>query len=181
MKALKHFLNVAPAMLMWLVLSVFLWGFVFNLITDVPAEEKVVLFIDAPVTEETHLALRLQEAMGEAALTVQVRPFSYAMMSAEELENADLYILSRSAMDTYRQWLAPLPQDMYTGTLINLDGQPYGIMVHAAATGEGVAEEHIGYEQLDYYLCVGVNSLHVQGLENAVDNRAVACALALLD
>lgn len=185
MNKMKRFFDLVPALLMWLMLSIFLWGFVFNILTEVPAAEKVVLFIDAPLTEETALAVSLEKTTGEGIRMVQVRPFSYAMMSSEALEAADLYIIGASSVETYRDWLAPLPPELQAGEVLSLDGQPLGVKVFDAATGEGIASEHIGYNHPskvleDHYLCVGVKSLHVQSHEHAVDNEAVTCALALL-
>lgn len=185
MNKLKRFFDLVPAMLLWLMLSIFLWGFVFNILTDVPAGEKIALFIDAPLTDETSLAVSLEKSVGDGIRMVQVRPFSYAMMSSEALEAADLYIIGESSIETYRAWLAPLPEELQTGEVLSLDGQPLGVKVFDAATGEGVAAEHIGYAHPskaleDHYLCIGVNSLHVQSHENAQDNEAIACALALL-
>ncbi|MBE5803551.1 MAG: hypothetical protein E7316_03465 [Clostridiales bacterium] len=186
MRKIKRFFDVVPAMLMWLMLSIFLWGFVFNILTDVPAAEKVVLFIDAPLTQETHLAVTLEEAAGETIKMVQVRPFSYAMMGSDAIEAADLYIVGESSVETYRDWFAPLPRELQTGTLLELDGRPLGVRVYDAATSEGIAAEYIGYTHPgktaeDHYLFIGVNSLHVKDHDNAVDNQAVTCALALLN
>ncbi len=186
MKKMKRFFDIVPAMLLWLMLSIFLWSFVFNLLTDVPAAEKVVVFIDAPLTNETQLAVALEEAAGDTIRMVQVRSFAYAMMSSEEIEHADVYIIGESAWETYRDWFAPLPEDLQTGTLLHLDGQPWGVKIYDAASGKGIAPEIIGYAAPgkvveDHYLLIGKNSLHVQSHEGAVDHEAVACALALLN
>lgn len=185
MNKIKHFFNLVPAMLMWLMLSIFLWGFVFNILTDVPAAEKLVLFIDAPLTDETALAVSLEETAGDAIRMVQVRPFSYALMSSEAIEAADLYIIGESSIADYGDWFSPLPEELCTGTLLEKDGQPMGVKVFDAATGEGIALEHIGYTHPsktaeDHYLLVGKNSLHVKTHENAVDNEAVTCAVMLM-
>ena len=185
MKKMKRFLDLVPAMLLWAMLSIFLWSFVFGLLTDVPAAEKLVVFIDAPLTEENRLALQLEESAGDTIRMVQVRSFAYAMMGSEEIENADVYIIGESTAADYREWFTPLPQELQTGTLLDMDGQAYGVKVYDAASGEGLAPEIIGYTYPgkaaeDHYLFIGKNSLHVQTHENAVDHQAVACALTLL-
>lgn len=185
MKRMKRFFDLVPAMLLWAMLSIFLWSFVFNFLTDADPAEKLVVFIDAPLTEETRLALALEEAAGDAISMVQVRSFAYAMMGSEEIERADVYIVGESAADDYRDWFAPLPEALQTGTLLELDGVPCGVKVYDAATGEGLAPEIIGYTapgkvHEDHYLFIGKNSLHASGHENAVDNEAVSCALTLL-
>ncbi|MBQ7866447.1 MAG: hypothetical protein IJ350_08805 [Clostridia bacterium] len=181
----RRFSDMVPALLLWALLSIFLWSFVFNFLTDVPQEEKLVLFIDAPLTEETRLAVQLEDVADEHIQMVQVRSFDYAMMSSHEIENADLYIIGESSIAEYGDWFAPLPEALRTGTLLEKDGQPIGVKVYDAASGEGVAVEVIGYAHPskvveDHYLLVGKNSLHVQSHEDAVDDEAVNCALALL-
>lgn len=185
MKKMKRFFDLVPAMLLWAMLSIFLWSFVFNFLTDADPAEKLVVFIDAPLTEETRLALQLEETAGDTIRMVQVRPFSYAMMGSEEIERADIYIIGESAAAEYRDWFAPLPEDLQTGTLWEADGVPCGVKVYDAATGVGLAPEIIGYTapgkpHEDHYLFIGKNSVHVQDHENAVDDLAVACALTLL-
>lgn len=186
MKKMKGFFDLTPAMLLWLMLSVFLWGFVFNILTDADPAEKLVIFIDAPLAQEAQLAASLEEITTEPVTMVQVRSFEYAMMSSEEIERADIYIVAASQAETFRDWFAPLPEALQgAGELLMMDGQPWGVKIHDAQSGEGAAAAHIGYAapgraQEDYYLFVGVRSLHVQGHENAVDDQAVACALRLL-
>ncbi len=185
MKRIKRFLDILPALVLWAMLSVFLWSFVFNFLTDVPPAEKVVLFIDAPLTNETRLAVQLEEAVAESIDMVQVRSFAYAMMGSEEIEAADLYIIGESTIGDYADWFAPLPQELRIGTLLEKNGQPLGVKVWDAVAGEGLAPEIIGYTfpgkvVEDHYLLVGKNSLHVKTHEDAVDNEAVTCALELL-
>lgn len=186
MRKIRRFLDTLPALVLWAMLSIFLWSFVFNFLTDVPAAEKVVLFIDAPLTGETQLAVKLEETAGESIKMVQVRSFAYAMMGSEEIENADLYIIGASGIAEYADWFAPLPQELRTGTLLEQNGQPIGVKVWDATAKEGLAPEIIGYTfpgkvLEDHYLLVGRNSLHVQSHDKAVDNEAVACALELLN
>lgn len=186
MRRIRQFFDLAPAMLMWLMLSIFLWGFVFNILTDAPAREKLTIFIDAPLTEETALAVKLEGITEAPVRMVQVRAFSYAMMSSEDIENADLYIVSASQLETYQDWFAPLPEALQAqGETFTADGVPLGLKVYDAATDQGAASLHIGYAapgkaNEDHYLCIGRNSLHVLSNENAVDDQAVTCAAYLV-
>jgi len=187
MKKLKAFFDLFPMMLLWLVLSIILWGFVFNHLTDAPPENKIVIFIDAALTDETRLAVQLEEETVSPVKMVQVRPFSYAMMGGESIENADLYIVGASQAETYRDWFGPLPQGLQNaGEVMEMNGIPMGVKVYDAATRTGAAAAFILYEDPskpaeDYYLFCGVGSLHVQGHENALDDQAVSCALQLME
>lgn len=185
-KIMKGFFDLTPAMLLWLMLSVFLWGFVFNILTDADPEEKIVVFIDAPLAQEVQLAASLETDLIEPVTMVQVRAFEYAMMSSEEIERADIYIVPASQAQTYKDWFSPLPEALQgAGEVLAIDGQPCGVRIYDALSGAGAAASHIGYAapgqpQEDYYLFIGSRSLHVQGHEGAVDDQAVACALRLL-
>ena len=44
MRVLKNILGQLHVYVVWLILSAVLWGFVFNFVTDAPAEKKLVLF-----------------------------------------------------------------------------------------------------------------------------------------
>lgn len=175
MKKLKPFFDLLPAMLLWLMLSIFLWGFVFSALTDIPSQEKITLFVDAPLVQEARLAASLEEAIDAPLRAVQVRAFAYAMMSSDEIEQADLYIVSAADVEAYRDWFAPLPPALQARGELMLDGQPYGIRVYDAAGQTGIALENISYGSQDYYLLFGANSLHLE------DGQAAACGLLLLN
>ena len=125
--------------------------------------------------------------LGLNRAVVQVRPFSYAMMGGESIENADLYIVGASQAETYRDWFGPLPQGLQNaGEVMEMNGIPMGVKVYDAATRTGAAAAFILYEDPskpaeDYYLFCGIGSLHVQGHENALDDQAVSCALQLME
>jgi len=187
MKKFRRIWDLVPLILLWLMFSAFLWSFVFNLLTDAPPENKIVLFADAPVTDDVGLALALEEVIADPVRMAQARSFSYAMMGSEEIENADLYIVSASQVQTYRDWFAPLPQELLAaGEVLEMEGVPLGVKIYDAASGKGAASQYIVYaypgrEQEDYYLFLGVNSLHLLSHENAADHQAAACALRLLE
>ena len=43
MKTIWQVMKLIPLLILWLMFSIFLWGFVFNLITDAPREQKITL------------------------------------------------------------------------------------------------------------------------------------------
>lgn len=187
MKKFSRFFDLVPLMLLWLMLSVFLWSFVFNLLTETAPENKIVLFADAPLTDDADLAVMLEEVIKAPVEMVQVRSFSYAMMDSSAIESADLYIVSAGQAETYREWFAPLPETLQSqGELLLMDGVPFGVKVYDAASATGAAGAFITYawpgmENADYYLFLGRNSLHLLTNEKAADDQAIACALRLLE
>ncbi len=187
MKAFRKVIALIPLLILWLMLSIFLWGFVFNLITEAPREQKITLCVDAETPGKTDLAVLLEERLGEKVRMVKVRPFSYAMFDSGTLTGADLFIVPASRAETYLEWFAPLPQELLNKNgVLTIGGVPYGVPAYNAAADTGIAKEHIQYistdgEKEDFYLFFGKNSVHLAENENAIDHTAVDAAQILFD
>ena len=174
----KLFLSLIPAMLMWLVLSVIGWGFVYARVTTYAPEEKIALYVDGQVPGQKAMGLEMETVQQTGIRAVEVRPFSYAMFGADELRNADLFIIPRENLDLYRECFAPWPKGMETeGVFHAWDGVNYGLKVYDAETKEGMAKSYILYENhlyvpQDYYLFFGNQSVHMEdGLAVEYANR----------
>ena len=179
MKKRSKIWSLLPALLLWVIFSVLVWGSVFVRITDAPRENKITLYADAKMPLDTALSVALEEVRAAGIRMVQARPFSYAMFDGGPLETADLLILPASHADTYRDWLGPLPEEMAAlGECLLRDGAPWGLKVYDVQTHAGAAAAYIEYEAVetpeDYYLFFGVNSLHIE------DGKAVLYAKKLL-
>lgn len=183
MRKLKKVFDLLPLFVLWAMLSALLWGFVFTHITDTDRARKLVLCVDAPVTGETEFALEIKKETGEGIRLVRVRSFSYAMMDAKTLEEADLYLIPEDHLETYRDWLLPLPDRLRAaGPVKELDGVPVGVLARDMANGKGVYPQWVQYrEDQNYYICLGGKSLHVTGPDGAVDGEAEEAALRLLN
>lgn len=180
MKRIKSALSLAAPLTLWLLISVFLWGFVFLQITDAPRAEKIVLSVDARIPDEAALAARLEEGLGAGVRMVKARQFTYAMFDEKELTSSDLFVVPASHAEGYRDWFAPLPADLRDAEgLLCWDGKAWGVPVRGAA-GDFILYTPPGGEEEAYYLFFGKASLHVSGLENAVDNEAVSAARRFL-
>ena len=186
MGKIRKFLSLIPALIIWLMLSALVWGFVFTRITDTDPAHKLTLFIDAPVTDATTLAVQLEDHLGGNIRMVKVHPFTYAMLDGEQLKAADLYIIRADRMETYREWLLPLPEEMRgRGKEYIRDGAAWGILIYDAEKKTGIATNCVNYlppgePDENYYLCFGSQSMHIQGQKNAVDNAAADAAKLLL-
>lgn len=192
MKHLKRFFDLVPALILWLMLSVFLWGWIFTFLTDTKPENKLSLFVDAAVTDGTGLAVRLEEALLDDRIRmVKVHPFTYAMLDSEPLRHADVYLVRASHIEEYRDWFAPLPESFADAMQVEddsiyvLEDAEYGIRIWNAAESTGIAQHYIDYHDPalpdeDYYLFFGRESLHLTGNENGLDDKAVQLAEELL-
>lgn len=187
MNKVRRFFSLVPALVLWLMLSVLVWGFVFTRITDTDPAHKITLFVDSEVTDATALAVKLEENLHGNIRMVKVHPFNYAMLDGSPLRAADLFIIRADHMETYRDWLLPLPEPL-RGTeaeYIN-GGVSWGLLAYNAETKSGIAADCINYQPLgepaeDYYLCFGNQSRHIRTQMDAVDNAAADAAAILMD
>ena len=193
MKKVKQLWNLLPAMILWLMLSAFFWGWIFTFLTDTEPENKLTLFVDAAVTDGTGLAVKLEESLlSDTIRMVKVHPFSYAMLDGEQLRCSDAFIVRASHVEEYREWFAPLPSEFAAcadpadaSVLLLPDGAPCGLRVYEAATGEGIAAEYISYHDPalpdeDFYLIFGKASVHLTANGGGLDDEAVRLAEAFL-
>ena len=187
MNKFRKFLSLIPLLILWLMLSVLVWGFVFTRITDTDPAHKLTLFIDTEVTDATGLAVKLEENLTGNIRMVKVHPFSYAMLDGGPLRSADLFIICADHMETYREWLSPLPQEMRGSEAeYALDGESWGILAYDSKTQTGIASNHINYlppgePEKDYYLCFGNQTVHRSDRPDAIDNAAVDAAKLLMN
>ena len=176
MKLLKNIWSQLHLYLLWGMASVLIWGLVFSFLTDAPPEKKVTLFIDVEECRDQALREELEKDLPEGIRMIQVHPFSYAMFNEQTLLDADLYIVPASNIEDYHESFLLLP-----GAEIAEGREEGGILVHSAASGDGIAASYIGYDQAeDYYLFFGVNSLHASPLSGRGDDAAFAVADTLL-
>ena len=187
MRYLKKIVTLIPLLILWLMLSIILWGFVFNLITDAPPREKITLCVDAETPGAVELAVLLEEKLNGQVRMVKVRPFEYAMFDSGTLTGADLFIVPASHAETYQEWFCPLPAELKNQDLIlEIGGVPFGVRAFDASADKGIASGCIRYAEPgtvteDYYLLFGNESVHLSQNENAVDNAAVYAACCLFD
>lgn len=186
MSKMKKLLSLVPALVLWFMLSVLVWGFVFTRVTDTDPAHKITLFVDAEVTDATALAVRLEEHLNGNIRMAKVHPFTYAMLDGGELRAADLFIIRADHMETYQEWLVPLPEDMRgNAPEYSQENVPWGILAYDAEAQAGIALGYINYlppgePEANYYLCFGNQSVHIATQENAVDNAALDAANLLL-
>ena len=182
-----RFFSLVPGLILWGMFSLLLWCWIFSLITDTAPAKKISLYVDGTVSRPVELAAMLEEILPEGIRMVKVHPFSYAMMDSESIRRADLFILPEQEIDVYREWLAPLPEDLSPepqGLLVR-DSIPLGIPVYDAeaalcAAGSCISYAESGYPDQTWYLCFGSQSLHTPGVPGALDSTAVMIAESLI-
>jgi len=168
MRVLKNILSQLHVYLVWLILGAVGWGFIFGIVTDAPAEKKLVLFAEVESIRDRELAVRLEENKPRGIRLVQVHSFDYVMFDEAGLLNADLYIVPAGSVETYRDSFLPLDADKLppdTPELLELEGGACGIRVWDGE--QGCAASYIDYGEGEYYLFLGANSLHAGETDDA--------------
>ena len=183
MSKFRQFTRQIPLLIIWLMASGLLWSFVFLRITDADPAHKIVVFVDAETTGAEDLAAELFDQRRGNIRTVQVRPFTYAMLDSNQLTNADLYIVPESDMLIYLDWFAPCPDGFTQDAYVNPeDGLSYGLLIRDPSDPDSLFSRYIQFVPEErYYLCFGKNSLHLNGQTEAGDNEAVYFADILLN
>ena len=154
MKVLKNIGSQFYLYLLWLLVSVLLWGWIFTMITDTTPDKKITIFIDAYAVEDKALSIELEKSMPDGIKMIRVRSFSYAMFQESSILGADIFIVKESEIELYR--------DSFRGE---------GIKVYDARTGQGAARQFIRYTAdeatEDYYLFYGAESVHTGNKDEA--------------
>ena len=179
----RQFARQIPLLIIWLMASALIWGFVFTRITDTSRENKIVIFVDAETPGAAELEMKLNAWAREDIRMVQVRPFSYAMLDGSVISNADLYIVKTSDLNTYQDWFRPYPDDFKSiMPAWEQDGICLAQMLSSPLLSHDPYRNHIRFEGTEpYWLCFGANSIHLAGNEGAVDDEAAYFARVLLE
>ena len=164
MKVLKNIFSRIHIFLLWLIVSFIFWSWIFTLVTDVPAAEKVTVYCHVPGIQDTALAAALEEHMPEGLRMIKVHSFDYVMFDVESIGLGDVFIIPASEVEPFAGDLAPV-------------GEELGVKVYDAATGDGVAMAYIQYGAAgeDFYLFLGAQSIHLE------DGKALEVAMLLLE
>ena len=169
------------AYVMCIFIAIMLWGWIFNLLTQIKTEEKVSVFIGSYTTgfEKTN---ELNENRPEYLKVVEVNAYSVndgmfnTFLSVFGYEVGDILILPESRLreDTCAGYFAEISAT-YQGVFENLgyyttdDGKAYGIKIHDKETHQS-AISSIDYGQEDkeqnYYLLFNKKSVHLSDLSD---------------
>lgn len=162
LRFLQRLREMIPLLLAWTVVAGMLGGFIFLRVTDAPPENKITIYMDGKIQNAAELAYRLERQLPAPIRKVQIRPFTYAMFSSEELRSADLYIVPRAHLAEYRDWFLPDQE---------------GKVMYDPEEGLSIAEKWLIYESPEPYLLLrGAGSCH---REDGLAERAAATLLML--
>ena len=171
MGKIKKLASQLPLLVVWALLSVILWGWIFTLVTSPSAQNKLTIAVDGTVRDSTAWAVEMEKIGAEQISRCMVYPFSYALMSTQTLENADLLIISEEDLPEKLDWLACIPEAFLSEdvTFFESEGIKYGILIENAARS-ALEKQVLLDEAQSYYLCFGKQSVHNEEIPGAVDN-----------
>lgn len=205
MRIVKTLLSNFHRYLLWLLISVFLWGWIFVYSTDTSPDKKVVLYYNAPGANDEQLSIELEKSLPEGIEMVKVFPFSHSAFDTEAPEEADVFIVSESDAVKISGNLQPI--ERRSDDDLAVDGVCLGWRVYTPETGEGSAASFIRYAgrkdipegaiplpsgetddkvsiefraDENYYICFNKSSLHIGLLNGSADNAAFTIAESFL-
>ena len=169
--------------LLWATVSLFLWAWIFTLITDAPAGKKLVLYADCPAMERQALDAVLEADMPENIRFVEARTFSDEMFQPSNLATGDLFILSSRQIERYLPRCAPLEAAAFSERLLyETEEKAYGVCVYDEARGIAIGTRYVAYIPGEtYYLFFNVNSLHLGAWNDSADDGALRAARIFLE
>ncbi len=180
---------------------------IFINVDSVPARNKITFFVNTFQDSAKDLEDVLYEARPEGITRVRTHMFSYALLSMREIQEADVFVIHKSDMDTFKENFVPLtafedahPEMEY----LLVDGVPAAIKIYDAETDTGSARSFLKYripepdpdtphevnpdavyaENEDYYLFFSNESRHSAGLSEEApegDDAAVRMVLYFMD
>lgn len=153
---LKNILSQWHKYLLWALLSLLFWPWIFSLVTEVPANSKLVLCVDAPALQEEEMARALSGELPEGIRQLAVHRFEYYLFDQKELSRADVYLVPESSAAAYAWAYLPLAEaglDPGGHAVWEQDGVALGIYL------EGTAGGFLGPEER-WLLCFGSGSVH---------------------
>jgi len=160
---MKKLTRQLPLLIIWLILSVILWGFVFNFLTDTTADKKIVIMIDAQLENEVSLAVLLEGLHSDTVKMVKVHPFTYALMDASAVASADILIIAEGDIEQYQDYIMPVSEEFGC--------EESGILL-TGQIDRWLAEY---CRNVNYYLCFGNSGAHI------TDGEAIKYAKALIE
>ncbi len=180
MRVLKNIVSQLHTYIVWALLSAVFWGFIFGMITDAPAERKIVIFADALHCEDKALDIALERTKPAGIRMIRAHTFDYTLFDETGLLNADIYLVPEEKAADYIESYSPLDPAALPWTdaeLWSWEGTAYGVKLDGARSYFSFRPP--GEEEGDVYLFFGVNSLHTASLNGSADDAALQVALDL--
>ena len=182
MNAVKGILRNLHRYTLWLIVSVVLWAWIFTLITDAPAQNKLLLYAEVPAMDREGLSAVLEADMPGSIRFVEARPFMDEMFSPANVAAGDVFIVSESQVENYRDAFSPLDRAAFPGrTFYEIDGGACGVCVFDEAAGIRIGTRYVTYGPGErYFLFFNAKSGHLGAQNGSRDDAALRAAQTFL-
>ena len=149
MKFLKGLKNHFHIYILWILIVLFLWSPIFELMTDTVPSKKIIMYINVYAYDDPGLDAAMEGGLSKGQKMVQVKTFSDGQREPNKFLTADLYLCGDADFLTVRDCSLPLtefkekhPEYEYC----EFDGVPYGVKVFDYETEEGAMKSYITYK-----------------------------------
>ena len=182
MNAVKGILRNLHRYTLWLIVSVVLWAWIFTLITDAPAQKKLLLYAELPAMDREALSAALEQDMPENIRFVEARPFMDEMFSPANVAAGDVFIVSEAQAESYKDAFSPLDRSAFPGqTFYEIDGGACGVCVYDEAAGIRIGTRYVTYGPGErYFLFFNAKSKHLGAWNGSGDDAALRAAETFL-
>ncbi|MCR5801406.1 MAG: glycosyl hydrolase 53 family protein [Lachnospiraceae bacterium] len=126
MRFFKNVFSKLHIFILWVLISLFVWGFVFTRITDTSPDKKIVVYVDADEKDLSDLTAVLNENKPDGIRMIKVHSVAYNVFDASANAKGDIYILSDATFDEFSDYIADSPR-----AEISLAGIGDGLKVYA--------------------------------------------------
>ena len=195
-----------PKYVLALMGAALITGGIFLNADNVPVRKKITFFVNTFQSSAKDLENELYEARPEGITRVRAHMFSYSLLSTKEIQEADVFIIHESDMDSFKENFTPLTAFSAAHSELEyllVDGVPAAVKIYDAGSDTGAARSFLHYripepepgqpvevnpeavytENEDYYLFFSNESRHSRGLsgeDGTGDDAAVEMVLYFL-
>ena len=167
---------------LWAILSFVFWAWIISLITDAPADKKVILYVDLDAMDRNALSSVLEQDMPRNIRFVEPLLFVDAMFEPANVTKGDVFIVSEGQAEGVLQDLAVIDRAAFPGrSFYESEGRAYGILVYDETAGVRIGAKYLAYEPGEkYYLFFNGKSGHIGSWSGSGDDAAIIAVRTLL-
>ena len=184
---IKHFSEKWLIYLISLVLIFTFWLAVIDEVVAVKPGEKIGIFLGTYGVYQT-VAEEIEKPTGVEEIGIfdaNINEDYYFVIFAAYASNNDFdfsIVNEKQFRESDIQYYQPLNRELITAYFgereyFTLNDNIYGIKIYDGETGEGILTDYVSYSSdgaaEDYYLFFHKNSIHIGGLNNSADDKAI--------
>ena len=166
----------------WAVISAVFWAWVVFLVTDAPADRKLILYADLDAMDRDALSAALEQDLPDNIRFVEPLLFVDEMFEPAGVTKGDLFVVSEGQAEGVLADLAVIDRAAFPGqSFYEAEGKAYGILVYDEDRGVRMGTRYLAYEPGGrYYLFFNGKSGHLGAWNGSNDDAAIRAAQTFL-